>query len=113
MLWIYFDPNQQQKEHPPQKKTEQKGKQENKYLWGVSLGGLNVSVVLCWNSVRIMIRMNAMNVLDFFNTLMQISIETYSLCLFISVVVGVCHKFDSIYRKYVQHLYLQINLLKN
>ena len=24
-----------------------------------------------------------------------------------------CHKFDSIYRKYVQPLYLQINLLKN
>jgi hypothetical protein len=24
-----------------------------------------------------------------------------------------CHKFDSICRKYVQHLYLQINLLKN
>jgi hypothetical protein len=25
----------------------------------------------------------------------------------------VCHKFDSIYRKYVRHLYLQINLIKN
>jgi hypothetical protein len=24
-----------------------------------------------------------------------------------------CHKFDSIYRKCVQHLYLQINLFKN
>jgi hypothetical protein len=24
-----------------------------------------------------------------------------------------CHKFDSIYRKYMQYLYLKINLLKN
>jgi hypothetical protein len=24
-----------------------------------------------------------------------------------------CYKFDLIYRKYMQHLYLQINLLKN
>jgi hypothetical protein len=38
---------------------------------------------------------------------------TYSICFFISVTVGVCHKFNSIYRKYVQHLYHQINLLKS
>ena len=44
---------------------------------------------------------------------MKIPICPYFFCPFLIVAVGVCHKFDSICRKYVQHLYLQINLLKN
>jgi hypothetical protein len=40
--------------------------------------------------------------------------RTYSLRPQLSVVFGFCaRKFDSICIKYVQHLYLQINLLKN
>jgi hypothetical protein len=40
--------------------------------------------------------------------------ENYSLCPQLSAVSSFCiRKFDSIYIKCVQHLYLQINLLKN
>ena len=39
-------------------------------------------------------------------------VDVLSLSLFIRRFFS-CYKFDLIYEKYVQHLYLQINLLKN